>query len=235
MNDGAASLVSVREVHKSYGKQHVLRGVNLDLAAGEVTLLVGANGAGKSTLLRILVALARPDKGSVAYANCKNAPLHEIGFTSHSPLLYGALTVRENISLLRAVRGASEDVAAALGEWDLISHAEKPVAELSKGMQARTALCRAFLGNPRYLFLDEPSSSLDDAGVKLLRTKIANASADAGGKACVVVATHDLARLSATATRVVVLQEGNIRYDSRPGGGAAQREHVLASFLEINR
>ena len=221
-------VLEVKDVTKTFGSLSVLKRLSLSCGSGEVVLIVGANGAGKSTLLRAIAGLAHPDSGSVIRNTTR------IGFLSHHLFLYGRLSVRENIKLFASVQGASEwsDVVSRL---ELSKVVDRPVSELSKGMQARVGIARAFLGDPELILLDEPTSNLDEKGTSLLLGEIERRRSEGDARSTFLIATHDLHRMAPIATRVVVLADGNVVADS---GADASREiisRVLDRYREVNR
>ena len=221
-------MIEVKDVTKTFGSLSVLKRLSLSCASGEVTLLVGANGAGKSTLLRVIAGLSRPDSGEVTRSS------QRIGFLSHHLFLYGRLTVRENLTLFTSVQDGDE-VDALVERLELAKVVERPVAELSKGMQARVGIARAFIARPDVVLLDEPTSNLDEKGAALLLSEIERRRADSNGRMTVILATHDLHRVASIASRVVVLADGAVTADS---GSHASRErvaHVLDRYREVNR
>jgi ABC-type multidrug transport system ATPase subunit len=221
-------VLEVKDVTKTFGSLSVLKRLSLSCGSGEVVLLVGANGAGKSTLLRAIAGLSRPDSGSVTRDTTR------IGFLSHHLFLYGRLSVRENIRLFASVQGASEwsDVVSRL---ELSRVVDRPLAELSKGMQARVGIARAFLGSPELILLDEPTSNLDEKGTSLLLGEIERQRSEPNARSTFLIATHDLHRMASIATRVVVLADGNVVADSGAGASRETISHVLDRYREVNR
>jgi ABC-type multidrug transport system ATPase subunit len=221
-------VLEVKDVTKTFGSLSVLKRLSLSCGSGEVVLLVGANGAGKSTLLRAIAGLSRPDSGSVTRDTTR------IGFLSHHLFLYGRLSVRENIRLFASVQGASEwsDVVSRL---ELSKVVDRPLAELSKGMQARVGIARAFLGSPELILLDEPTSNLDEKGTSLLLGEIERRRSETNARSTFLIATHDLHRMASIATRVVVLADGNVVADSGAGASRDTISGVLDRYREVNR
>lgn len=221
-------MIEVQDVTKTFGSLSVLKRLSLSCAPGEVTLLVGANGAGKSTLLRVIAGLARPDAGKVFRQSSK------IGFLSHHLFLYGRLSVRENLKLFGSVQGAHE-VEGLVERLELSKVVDRPVSELSKGMQARVGIARAFISQPELVLLDEPTSNLDEKGTALLVSEIKRRLDDSNFRATILIATHDLHRVSSIASRVVVLADGAVAADSGPNATQDQVAHVLDRYREVNR
>lgn len=211
----------VENVSKQYGFRPVLSDIAFALESGEVCLVLGANGVGKSTLLKICAGILRPDKGRVLTRQ------GSIGYSTHETMLYQSLTVEENFNLICNLAKSSQDPKAILSEWNLLKYSDQEVRTLSKGNKARLSLARAFLNNPKVVLLDEPSSALDDSGVKILLSCIQR-SKQAG--ACVLMASHDMARLLPLATRAIILKEQKIFRDI----SKSSAEQILAGYLEVN-
>jgi ABC-type multidrug transport system ATPase subunit len=220
-------MLSATGLVKRFGRQRVLNSVSLSCSAGEVVVLLGANGAGKSTLLRSLAGLLRPDSGTVLKPKA-----WRIGLAAHHTFLYSKLTVLENINLYSRLVGASRSEQDKLiDRWGLNDFLQTPVAELSKGTGSKVALCRALLGSPQVLLLDEPSSNLDERSVEVLR-EVIHAQKSYG---VAVIATHDLSRLLDVATRVVVLERGECVADSGANASSDARNGVVQRYREANR
>ncbi len=200
---------------KTYdGSRYVLRGVDLRVPTGGVTVIWGANGSGKTTLLNILGGLDRPTRGSVAFAGRDITALGEagrakvrrdlVGFVFQGPNLIEDLTVRENIALpLRISRSKNGDsrLRELLTKFVLEGVATKRPKELSGGQLQRVALARALANRPRIILADEPTISLDPEASETVLDLIAGA---AGEGAAAVIASHDplVLRRSTTALRL---------------------------------
>lgn len=210
--------LELRGASKYFANFAALRSVCFRVETGESVLVYGPNGAGKTTLLRILASLAKPSEGRVLFGE---EDLHlngaaakaAIGFVSHSSFLYGDLTARENLKFIGTLFGLadlSRKIDAALDLFDVRKRADEPVRELSRGLQQRAALARAFLHDPDYLLLDEPFTGLDArAGEKLTRLL---ARLPEQGKG-LVFSTHDFAQGASLARRLLALEKGQVRFD----------------------
>ena len=210
--------LELRNVSKYYGDIAAVSRAHLRVGPGDAILLYGPNGAGKTTLLRLLATVARPSEGEVFFDG-KDVHRHAvtaraaIGYVSHPTFLYGDLTVRENLKFcgrLFSLSGLEEKIAAALELFRLSDRAGVPVRKLSRGLQQRVSLARAFLHEPEFLLLDEPFTGLDAANVDILENLLRQLPAQ--GKA-VVFSTHDFKRGAALVRRLVALESGTIRYD----------------------
>src|SRR5690242_16284522 len=163
--------VSVAGLRKSFGTNTVLDSIDLTVTEGTVFALLGPNGAGKTTMVRILATLLPPDSGSIRVAGHDLAREPDgiraaIGLTGQFAAFDRLLTVRENLRLMANLHrlGKAEGgrrVDALIERFDLTESANKPVSLLSGGQQRRLDLAMTLVGNPRLIFLDEPTTGLD--------------------------------------------------------------------------
>ena len=226
-NDGDAAFY-VDAVSKAFNATVVLRDLAFIGKPGDITLLLGANGSGKSTLLRLCAGLLRPESGKVSFA--KRAP--QVGYVGHQSLVYGALTVKENVEFFGALLG-EDSIEELLVRWDLERFKSATTREVSRGTSLRLGLCRAFMGNPDYLFLDEPTGALDERAVEIFRQQIARLLKE-HPNCSVLIATHDVNRLADIANRVVVINEGTIALDSSTLGDRTN-DRVIEYYRSLNR
>jgi len=225
----AGEAVHADDLWKGFGRRRVLRGLGLTVAPGQALAILGPNGSGKSTLLRVLAAILRPSQGRVRI--CGEDPFGvpgvrgRIGFVAHEPMLYGGLSVLENLHLLAALygRARAEEVCDLLG----IARRVEPIRELSRGIQQRAALARALLHRPRVLLLDEPFTGLDPEGADGLSGILRGFCRDGGA---VILSTHSPAEALGTAGRAAVLAGGTLG----PARGLAgmQVEAMRAWYLD---
>ena len=200
---------------KLYGMHAALRGVTLEVPAGQVLTILGHNGSGKTTLVRLLATLVRPTAGHGRIAghdlvDGRDEVRRLVAVVGHSTHLYDDLTARENLAFAEALAGRRADAAridAALARVGLDGQAGIRVCALSSGLRRRVALARAMLREPRVLLLDEAFSGLDPEGTKRLEDYLH--AFKAGGGAAIVV-THSLGRALAIADRVAILAGGRI-------------------------
>ena len=225
------TLLHIDGLSKRYGRRTVLRSLAVDFGAGERVLLLGANGSGKSTLLRISAGLLQAQSGTIS----PRLPFEQLGFAGHDTLLYGQLSVRENLTLSSALYGRTLDIDGAISRWDLQECAANPMNELSRGQQSRAALCRALIHSPRYLLFDEPTSALDDKSCRRFQEIVAAAMDSHQGQTFCVIATHDVERLLPFANRVIWLSDGAIAADSRHLSGSGACVEVVHLYQRGNR
>jgi ABC-type multidrug transport system ATPase subunit len=219
-------LISVEGVRVRYGEIHVLRGVDLRVAAGERVALTGSNGAGKSTLLRSILGLA-DYRGAIRVAGHDvrrdgvRARTH-IGYVPQVPSFPGALTGAEVVRLYQELRGVLADPVEALRRVGLETHRDKAVRSFSGGMIRRLALAIARIGEPPVWLLDEPTSHLDREGIRLVLEWL-SAARDEGRT--VLLTTHHLDGLANLVDRTVTIEDGLIVSDtaasSEPAPAAA--------------
>jgi heme exporter protein A len=225
-------------VTKRFGHVRALKGIDLELQAGECVALLGPNGAGKSTLLRIVAGLMKPTSGQVLLDGrpASSDPLalrRRLGFVGHATMLHGCLTARESLTFAGRLHGVPQlrfRTEALLRELDLVARAGDPVDTLSRGMQQRVALARALLHDPELLLLDEPHSGLDEPASRVLAALLAGLRKR---RRTIVLVTHDLARGVQLADRVVILVEGSVAADLP--AAAIDRARFAESYLECIR
>ncbi len=216
----SAAAIEIRRLVKWYGSQPALRGIDLDVAPGEILALFGPNGAGKTTLLRILAGLVRQTSGTVTVAGQPldrdyNGVRRAMGVLAHGHQLYEGLSATENLTFAAAMLGLdgpSERVAQILLRVGLEAAASSSVRTFSSGMKRRLALGKLMLREPRVILLDEPYASLDLQATKLLE-EFLMASKIKG--ATTVLATHNLTMGFGVADRLAILRQGRLVFEAR--------------------
>src|SRR5262245_20171284 len=207
---------------KLYGAHAALRGVSLNVPAGQVLTILGHNGSGKTTLVRLLATLARPTAGRGRIGghdliDGRDDVRQLVAVVGHHTHLYDDLTPRENLAFAEALVGRQADrdrIEGALARVGLDGHGDTRVRALSSGLRRRVALARAMLREPRVLLLDEAFSGLDHDSTKRLEDYL-HAFKAGGGSA--VVVTHSLGRALAIADRVAILAGGRIAAEASRG------------------
>ena len=190
--------LQARQVHVWRGDRHVLKGVSLAVATGELLHVSGPNGAGKSTLLRVICGLLRPEEGEVSWRgqSIRATSLNfqaEMAYASHEPALKGDLTALENLKFAVGLRRSAsrDELRSSLAHTGVAHCADLPARVLSAGQRRRVALARVLALRANIWLLDEPFTNLDAEGRDLV-TSLLQSHVLAGGLA-VVVAHHDLA------------------------------------------
>jgi len=222
----AEPIIHIENVHKYFRRIHALRGVSLDVQAGEVVVILGPSGSGKSTLLRCVNHLEVVDSGKIVVdgiplktAQNINAVRQEIGIVFQSFNLFPHLTVRDNLTLAqrtvrRRAREESEKVTMnLLAKVGISEKADCYPAQLSGGQQQRVAIARALAMNPKIMLFDEPTSALDPEMIKeVLDVMLALAKE---GMTMLVV-SHEMGFARAAATRCIFMDEGQIVEEGPP-------------------
>ena len=207
--------LQVRGLRKSYDQLHVLRGVDFDVARGSIFALLGSNGAGKTTIVRILTTLLKPDSGTASVDGfdvvSQPAQVREsVSLTGQFAAVDEILTGRENLILiakLRHVKSAGTVADDLLGRFGLADAAERRVSTYSGGMRRRLDIAMSLIGNPRIIFLDEPTTGLDPEG-RIEVWKVIQNLADSG--TTVLLTTQYLDEAEKLADRIAILHEGTI-------------------------
>jgi heme exporter protein A len=223
MRSAEAPLIEARGLSRRYGAVRALDGVDLVLHRADVFLLLGPNGAGKSTLLRALAGLLRPSRGTIRIAGRelrRDDPdaRRAVGLLSHQSMLYGEVTLRENLELtatLYDLRDPRRQALAALAEQGLEDRVDSRPRQLSRGLLQRAALARALLHQPSLLLLDEPFTGLDTPASQRLDAQLRRLTATG---TTLVIVTHHAAEAWEMATRVGVLRHGRWVYDAERAG-----------------
>jgi ABC-2 type transport system ATP-binding protein len=206
-------VLSAEGLTKRFGRREVVSDVSFELAAGEVFGFLGPNGAGKTTTIRMLVGLARPDRGRVRIGGFDlerdfAKALSRVGCIVESTDLYAYLTGREN--LLHFARmlpnGAASRIPDLARLVALEARLDDRVATYSLGMRQRLGLAQALLGAPELLILDEPANGLDPAGIREIRHLIRHLAADRG--IAVFVSSHILSEVEQMCDRVAIIHRG---------------------------
>ena len=218
MSDDVRAL-EVENVARRFSRRWVLRGVTLELRAGEAVALTGRNGSGKTTLLRVISTLIRPTRGRgsvFGYELVKEAAeiRHLVGVLGHHAGLYDDLTASENIRFAMRMYGLTvtrTDIERVLDEVGLGAEFKERVRGFSAGMRRRLALARLILRPPRLLLLDEPYAAFDQSGIDQVNAYVKRIVANGGAA---LIATHDLSRAKGVAERVVRIEDGRIAVDT---------------------
>ena len=228
--------IEVRDVHKSFGRNAVLRNVTLSIADHDVVGLIGPSGSGKSTLLRCMNALERVDRGTITVGDTEitargtNLDLvrRRIGIVFQSFNLFPHLSVVQNCTLAPVKLGHLEAPQArirALEQLDQLGLADKADSypdRLSGGQQQRVAIVRALMMNPEVMLFDEVTSALDP---ELVGEVLASIKALAAGGMTMMLATHEMGFCRDVATKVVVLKDGRVCEEGLPSKIFTAPEH----------
>ena len=234
MTDAA---LACRELTRTFSTGAGIRDIDLDVHAGEVVALVGLNGAGKSTLMRALLGMLRPDRGEVRLGGVPlprvaTSAWARVGHLVEYPLTYPELSVRRNLELsarLRKISDPKRAVAAIAEELALVPYLERPTRKLSLGNRQRVGIAAALQHDPDVIVLDEPTNSLDPAGVILLRESLLRR---AGAGAAVLVSSHHLDEVARIADRILMLNAGHLVGELDPR--APELEHAFFEAVRLD-
>jgi ABC-2 type transport system ATP-binding protein len=229
---GGEPLLAARGIVKRYGAREALRGVDLEVRAGELVAVIGPNGAGKTTLLSILAGVQPPSAGELALAPAGSAG---IGWVPQTPALYSRLTVAENLELFARLERVGDPrgaVAAMLEQTGLGERARERTDRLSGGNRQRVNIALGLLSDPAVLILDEPSSSLDPRQRERLWRFILGLS---GRGRCVLFSTHNVSEAERYADRVLVLADGELLFAGAPAelARAARADRAAAAQADL--
>ena len=222
--DADAAMIALRGVRKSFGANHVLNGVNVDVAKGESLVIIGGSGTGKSVMLKCILGLLEPDGGEIWVDGQRvdgqrrgEALLRRFGMLFQGGALFDSLPVWRNVAfrLLQDPEKSAEECRAVaiekLKRVELASDvADRFPAELSGGMQKRVGLARAIAAEPEIIFFDEPTTGLDPIKAGIINRLIRGLVADLGATAITI--THDMTSVREIADRVAMLDEGKMRW-----------------------
>jgi phospholipid/cholesterol/gamma-HCH transport system ATP-binding protein len=217
-------IIAIENLHKSFGKNDILKGINLTLNKGENLVILGRSGSGKSVTIKCIVGLVKGDQGSIKISGQEITNLNyeelndlrvKIGFMFQNGALYDSMSVRQNLkfTLKHHTRDLTEEaiepeIIDALENVGLQESIDKMPAELSGGMQKRIALARALIIKPEIILYDEPTSGLDTITSREISELILEVQKKY--KTSSIIITHDMACAKITGNRIIILKEGEI-------------------------
>ncbi|MBS4034595.1 MAG: ABC transporter ATP-binding protein [Ignavibacterium sp.] len=238
-------MIEINNLHKRFGSNNVLTGVNLNIERGETLVIIGRSGCGKSVLIKHIVGLLRPDSGFVKVEgnivdNLSDKELYQLrrkfGFLFQGAALFDSMTVEENVSLPLTESfnnfTKSEIKKIVYDKLNLVGLPDaghlKP-AELSGGMKKRVGLARALVTDPDYILYDEPTTGLDpimsdsiDELIKELSEKI---------KVTSIVVTHDMYSVKNVANKVAMMHNGIIYFKGNPEELGSSDDIIIKDFI----
>jgi phospholipid/cholesterol/gamma-HCH transport system ATP-binding protein len=238
-------MIQVKDVHRSFGKQQVLRGINLNIQKGEILAIVGRSGSGKTVLLRLLIGLLRPTQGQIIIEDADITSMNSrrldkirerFGMLFQGGALFDSLTVFENVAFpLREKTDLSDDeihtqVERMLVGVGLAEMGYKFPAELSGGMKKRAALARALVTAPSIVLFDEPTTGLDPILVRAIHQLIVDTHHSFDYTA--VLVSHEIPEVFEIATRVAMIHEGRIIEEGTPEEILKSTDPLIRQFIE---
>ncbi|MDD5746330.1 MAG: ABC transporter ATP-binding protein [Candidatus Omnitrophica bacterium] len=237
-------MIAIKELHKSFGGQPVLRGTTLQIKKGETLVIIGRSGCGKSVLLKHIIGILQPDRGTITVDGQNVSALKgkdlvklrmKFGMLFQGAALFDSLSVYENVgfALLEHTRLSQEEirgrVAQSLESVDLAHIEEKKPAELSGGMKKRVGLARAICNNPQIILYDEPTTGLDPIMADMINDLIVRLHKQL--KVTSVVVTHDMKSAYKVGTRIAMLYEGVIIAQGTPDEIRNSPDPIVQQFI----
>ena len=236
-------MITLSNVHKSFGTKHVLRGVDLTIRQGTSMVVIGGSGTGKSVLLKSVLGLVTPDSGTITLdgqdvtRGDRDAFLARFGMLFQGGALFDSLPVWQNVAF-RLQRGADKRPAAEAREIAIEKlrrvgltpdAADRYPAELSGGMQKRVGLARAIAAEPEIIFFDEPTTGLDPIMSGVINDLIREIVVEMGVTAMTI--THDMTSVRAIADEVAMLHDGVIKWTGPVADMDASGDPYLDQFI----
>jgi phospholipid/cholesterol/gamma-HCH transport system ATP-binding protein len=237
-------VIRVEGVWKSFGRNAVLRGLDLEVPTGSITIIIGRSGGGKSVFLKHLIGLLQPDAGrilvdGVDIAHLRGAALDDVrrryGVVFQGGALFDSMTCGENVAFplrekLRLPRTeVSKRVEAALAQVGLEGVGPKNPAEISGGMRKRVAIARALVTEPEIVFFDEPTTGLDPVLVNTIHQLIADLHRRLRFTA--VMVSHEIPEIFEIADLVAMLYEGRIVEMGPPAAIQVSDNRIVRQFI----
>lgn len=216
-------MISLSNLHKSFGSQTVLNGLDLEIPAGQITAIIGPSGEGKSVLIKHMIGLMQPDQGRIevdgeSILGIRRSQLNRIrekfGMLFQNAALFDSMNVFENVAFPLQEKTAlskseiRDRVISALEDVGLKNVEHKYTDELSGGMKKRVGLARALLLNPKFILFDEPTTGLDPIIKRAIHQLIKDTHAKFGFTA--VVVSHEIPEIFDVAQNVAMLYKGRI-------------------------
>jgi phospholipid/cholesterol/gamma-HCH transport system ATP-binding protein len=237
-------VIRVHRLHKSFGRQPVLRGIDLDIATGEIMVVIGRSGGGKSVLLKHLIGLLRPDSGTIAVdgteiTRLRGSDLDRVreryGVVFQGGALFDSMSVADNVAFplrekshLKPAEIKSR-VDEKLEQVGLSDMGHKNPAEISGGMRKRVAIARALVTEPEIVFFDEPTTGLDPILVNTIHHLIVELHRKFRFTA--VMVSHEIPEIFEIADRVAMLHEGVIVEVGPPDAVRASANPIVQQFI----
>ena len=236
-------MIEIKNVHKAFADQKVLRGVDILVKEGSSTAIIGTSGGGKSVLLKILLGLIKPDSGEVyikgeyVSSEMPTRTLSNIGMLFQGSALFDSLPVWQNICFKflkgREKLSTMEAKSLAIQKLEQVGLndevANKFPADLSGGMNKRVALARAIVGNPEIIFFDEPTTGLDPIMTNTINSLIREIVDTMAVTALTV--THDMSSVEQIADNVALLESGLIRWEGETNKLWETKDPYIYQFI----
>lgn len=245
---GQEIVIDIRDLYKSFGNNHVLRGVNLQVHRGENVVVLGRSGTGKSVLIKIICGLLTQDEGSVKVLGQEVADLDhrqleqlrlKVGFSFQLSALYDSMTVKENIAfpLMRNFKKLSRQevdkrVDEMLNAVSLIKTKDQYPAELSGGQKKRIGIARTLVLRPEIMLYDEPTAGLDPISSIEINKLIVDIREEF--RVSSIIITHDLVCAKTTGDRMVIMFDGVVQKEGSFKEVFSSSDERIKSFYDYN-
>ena len=237
-------MIEIVDLHKSFGNEKILKGVNLSIEKGKITVIIGGSGCGKTVFLRHIIGLIKPDRGQVKIdgvdlnkVNQKelNKLMERFGMVFQNAALFDSMTVEENVGFyLREHTNLKpelirEKVEYCLSQVGLINTERKSPSELSGGMRKRVGIARALIMNPDIILYDEPTTGLDPITTDVIDNLILQTTRKIGATA--VVVSHGISEIFKIADKIAMLYKGEIIAEGTPEQIRSSDNEILQQFI----
>ncbi|NRA37238.1 MAG: ABC transporter ATP-binding protein [Planctomycetes bacterium] len=234
-------LIEAHALSKFYGQFMAVSDISFQVDPGSITAFLGPNGAGKSTCMKMLIGYLAPSAGTATLAghdmsNDRLAGSKLLGYLSEHAPLYPDMTAAAYLRYIGKMRGMSrtelqQRLSYVIEQCQIEDVLHKAMRKLSKGYRQRVGLAQAILHNPRILILDEPTAGLDPNQIAVVRDMIRNFAAE---DRAVLLSTHILQEVESLADKVLLIHQGNLRYDGDIAG-LTQDQNLESSFRKITQ
>lgn len=233
-------MIEAEKLSKYYGHFAACRDVSFQIRRGEVCAFLGPNGAGKSTTMKLLTGYLSPSTGKARIAGHdmatdRLAGATKLGYLPENGPLYPDMTPRKLLEFFADARALNKQVKqsrieAVIDACRLRSVIGKPIGKLSKGYRQRVGMAQALLHDPEVLILDEPTAGLDPNQIREVRDMIRRL----GENKTILLSTHIMQEVEAMCSRVVFINEGQVRYDGTPEGLKTEGRTLDEKFHELS-
>ena len=238
-------LIQFNDVHKRFGDNAVLKGVDLSIYRGQVTTIIGKSGIGKSVLLKHIIGLLVPDAGEILFdgrpigamtAAERRALKMKFSYMFQGNALFDSMTVYENVALPLKEKGRTPfaeiqaRVQDKLAQLDLNGIGDQYPSQLSGGMKKRVAMARALVTDPEIVLFDEPTTGLDPIRKNAAHAMISRYQQTFGFTG--VMVSHEIPDVFYISQRIAMLDEGHIIFEGRPEEIQESREPVIRQFIK---
>jgi ABC-2 type transport system ATP-binding protein len=207
------SIINVINISKRFGETQAVDSLSFDVQPGEVFGLLGPNGAGKTTCIRMILDIFQPDSGKISVLDgpMTEEKKNQIGYLPEERGLYQDISLKRCLTFLASLKGMDQNTIAPklesyLKEFDLFSHRDKKVKELSKGMQQKAQLITTLIHDPELVIIDEPFTSLDPVNTEMVKD-ILEMKRDEGK--AIIMSTHQMNQVEELCDRILLIDSGH--------------------------